>query len=270
MIEIFVVIPTCNRVGLLARAIGSVDAAVQTIVVVDDASDEACFNAIVATGQDGTRIAFIRNERRHGAAYSRNIGAAQCESEWLLFLDDDDQLCEGYFDSMTQLLSSHPQVQAWIPDVQGARRRHLSPVELSDAQARNRVGDCSGFLIKKTLFEEIGGFDERFPSMQDWDMWLRLIRSNSLYYSGVAGVIYDFCSEQKITHNLSAKYRGLRCLYFKHFNLWESTARRQHLIRLWALRQLLDSPAPRWFSCFRRVLVWPTAVGYYLKWKKFL
>jgi len=171
---------------------------------------------------------------------------------------------------MKPLLESNPEVQAWIPDVKAARQRKLSPVPLSDAQTRNRVGGCSGFLIRKALFEAVGGFDERFSSMQDWDLWIRLIELNALYYSGVAGVIYDSNSEQKITHNLSAKYRGLRRLYFKHFNLWESTARRQHLIRLWALRQLLNSPAPRWFSCFRRVLVWPTAVGYYLKWKKFL
>jgi GT2 family glycosyltransferase len=140
---------------------------------------------------------------------------------------------------MVQLLCSDPKVQAWIPDVQNAWQRHLSPVERSDALACNRVGGCSGFLIRKSLFEAVGGFDEDFPSMQDWDLWLRLIERNALYYSGVTGVIYDPNSEQKITHNLLAKYRGLRRLYFKHLNLWTPSAREQHLLRLWALRRLL-------------------------------
>jgi GT2 family glycosyltransferase len=174
-----------------------------------------------------------------GAAFCRNQGVRQAQTEWLLFLDDDDQLCEGFFDSMIQLLGSDPKVQAWIPDAQKARQRHLSPVELSDALVRNRVGGCSGFLIRKALFEAAGGFDEGFPSMQDWDLWLRLIERNALYYSGVVGVIYDPNSEQKITHNLLIKYRGLRRLYFKHLNLWSLSAREQHLLRLWALRRLL-------------------------------
>ena len=174
-----------------------------------------------------------------GAAACRNKGAEEAQSEWLLFLDDDDQFREGYLDSMTQLLSSHPQVQAWIPDVQGARQHKLSAVPLSDALTRNRVGGCSGFLTRKALFEAVGGFDEDFPAMQDWDLWLRLIERNALYYSGVAGVIYDPNSEQKITHNLLVKYRGLRRLYFKHLNLWTPSAREQHLLRLWVLRRLL-------------------------------
>lgn len=185
------------------------------------------------------RVQLLENRKRLGAAACRNQGVRQAQTEWLLFLDDDDQLCEGYFDTMTQLLSSHPQVQAWIPDVQNARQRKLSSVPLSDALARNRVGGCSGFLISKKLFEGIGGFDEDFSSMQDWDLWLRLIERNALYYSAVAGVIYDSNSEQKITHNLSAKYRGLRRLYFKHQSVWESPTRKQHLVRLWVLRRLL-------------------------------
>ena len=212
---------------------------IESVVVVDDCSSASVLEEVRRVCRSDDRVQCLENSKRMGAAACRNKGAEEAQSEWLLFLDDDDQFCEGYLDSMTQLLSSHPQVQAWIPDVQNARQRKLSPVELSDAQARNRVGGCSGLLIRKSLFEAIGGFDEKFPSMQDWDLWLRLIERNALYYSGVAGVIYDSNSEQKITHNLSAKYRGLRRLYFKHFNLWTPSARQQHLLRLWVLRRLL-------------------------------
>ena len=237
--NISLIIPTRNRPQALERALASGGMGIESVFVVDDCSSVSVLEEVRRVCRSDARVQLLENRKRLGAAACRNKGAEEAQSEWLLFLDDDDQFCEGYLDSMTQLLSSHPQVQAWIPDAQNARQRNLSPVELSDAQARNRVGGCSGVLIRKALFEAAGGFDEDFPSMQDWDLWLGLIERHALYYSGVAGVIYDSHSEQKITHNLSAKYRGLRRLYFKHFNLWTPSARQQHLLRLWVLRRLL-------------------------------
>jgi hypothetical protein len=86
------------------------------------------------------------------------------------------------------------------------------------------AGGCSGLLIRASLFSGIGGFDERLPAMQDWDLWIRLIERQALYYSGIEGVVYDSDSTQKITHNLKAKYLGLRRLYFKHFDVWTSVS----------------------------------------------
>lgn len=237
--NISLVIPTRNRPLALERALASGGVGIESVFVVDDYSSVSALEQVRRVCRSDNRVQLLENSRRMGAAICRNQGVRGAQTEWLLFLDDDDQLCEGFFDSMVQLLGSDPKVQAWIPDVRNAWQRHLSPVERSDALARNRVGGCSGFLIRKSLFEAVGGFDEDFPSMQDWDLWLRLIERNALYYSGVTGVIYDPNSEQKITHNLLAKYRGLRRLYFKHLNLWTPSAREQNLLRLWVLRRLL-------------------------------
>lgn len=265
-----VVIPTRNRPELLERCLSSIPTGIAHAIVVDDNSNAQMRVRNEVVCRKFKEITYLSNSERRGAGYSRNLGATNALGEWLCFIDDDDQFHWAYFSRISALLSAKLEILASLPDVVGGKARMCKEVSLHELQGTNCAGGVSGLFIHKSLFRKVGGFDERFPSMQDWDLWLRLIERNALYYSGVAGVIYDSHSEQKITHNLSAKYRGLRRLYFKHFNLWESTARRQHLIRLWALRQLLDSPAPRWFSCFRRVLVWPTAVGYYLKWKKFL
>ena len=140
---------------------------------------------------------------------------------------------------------------------------------LEDVSARNAAGGCSGLLIRASLFSEIGGFDERLPAMQDWDLWIRLIERQALHYSGIEGVVYDFGSTQKITHNLKAKYLGLRRLYFKHFDGSNRSVRQAHLVRAWALRQLLEPSGPRLFRCIMRILSWPKATIYYLKWYKF-
>lgn len=266
--SIAVVIPTRNRAKLLVRALASVDEGLD-VVVIDDASDlkTRASNQKITEGSSGI---YIYNKARRGAAKSRNLAAAEVSNEWLCFLDDDDQLVEGFFTTVKQQIEGQPEVEAWVPDVVGGGRRRRHPVGLNDIRLRNQVGGCSGLLIRKALFEDLGGFDEAFESMQDWDLWIRLIERHALYYSGVTSVIYDSASEGKITHDLKAKYRGLRRLYLKHHQVWSVASRKQHLVRLWALRQLLEPAGPRWFACFRRALVWPASLGYYLKWRKFL
>jgi glycosyltransferase involved in cell wall biosynthesis len=265
-----VVIPTKDRPRLLFRCLLSLSSPSVCIRIVDDGSaswarveNRSCLNDIRV-------VDLIVNETSRGACHARNVGARHADTEWLCFLDDDDELVAGYMEAMEALILENPDVKAWVPDVVGGRHRQSGVILERDVQVRNRVGGCSGFLIQKSLFDQLGGFDEGLPSMQDWDLWIRLIERKALHYSGIAGVVYDSDSGQKITHNLSAKYRGLRRLYFKHESVWESPTRKQHLVRLWALRQLLEPTGTRFFKCVRFAFGWPTAVVYYLKWRKFL
>ena len=235
----------------------------------DDGSSKAVKAEIEAICSSDIRAQLLLNDACRGAAYCRNQGVSRTETNWLLFLDDDDQLSQSYLEAMRPLIVAHPEVQAWLPNFQKGKSRIQSPVSLEDVSARNAAGGCSGLLIRASLFSEIGGFDERLPAMQDWDLWIRLIERQALYYSGIEGVDYDFDSTQKITHNLKAKYLGLRRLYFKHFDVWTRSVRQEHLVRAWALRQLLKPSGPRLFRCIMRMPSWPKATIYYLKWGKF-
>lgn len=263
------VIPTRNRSAYLHRAISSVSAAVEAIVVVDDASSLECQREVLSLTQGDDRLLLLQNAERKGAAFCRNRGASCVTTEWLIFLDDDDRLMADYEDKLAAIISRHPGVRAWIPDVHGGRVRNYGPVCMEDAFNRNLVGGCSGLAIRKELFESLGGFDELFKSMQDWDLWLRLIERKELYYSGVCGVIYATGSSQKITHNLESKYQGLRRLYFAHQSAWPSKVRKYHIIRLWALRQLMLRRKNGMLDCLVRSLHWPLALVYFARWRKF-
>jgi glycosyltransferase involved in cell wall biosynthesis len=240
LLNVSVIIPTCDRPHELERALASVKVSVECILVVDDCSSASVLEEVTHGCERDSRVQLLKNSVRRGASYCRNLGAEKAQTKWLLFLDDDDQICDGYLDSMVPLLEEYPEVLAWIPNVQGGRSRVRSLVPLSDAQTRNRVSGCSGFMIRKVQFDAVGGFDVEFTSMQDWELWLRLIGQDTLHYSGVVGVVYDSSSNKKITHNLRSKYQGLRRLYFKYANLWTCSARRDHLLRLWVLRRLLS------------------------------
>ncbi len=87
-----VVIPTCNRVAKIGRALRSV--LVQTmddyeIIVVDDGSTDGTQELLAAL--DLTRCRVLRNPVNGGVSAARNRGVAAAKGEFIAFLDDDDE-----------------------------------------------------------------------------------------------------------------------------------------------------------------------------------
>ena len=108
---------------------------------------------------------------QHGntLAEARNLGAAQADSEWLCFLDADDALEEDYLDTLL----------AGSGDLRAPRLFFVDygtePVEPFDLRERNMaIGNpcVIGTLIRKSMFEEVGGFKE-WRAYEDWAMWQR-------------------------------------------------------------------------------------------------
>ncbi|MDB2310612.1 glycosyltransferase family 2 protein [Opitutales bacterium] len=263
-----IVIPTCKRLTSLARALDSLPEGAQVYIVDDSGEDsDDCIDALPQI--QSLDVTVIKNDVSRGASYSRNLGASLVSREWICFLDDDDRLTDEYFRSLLKLTDSSPHVAAWIPDTVGGLRHEYGCVPANDVMKRNRVGGCSGFFVRKSLFDRIGGFDVDLRSMQDWDLWIRLLECDALYYSGQSGVIYDTSSRDKITHDLFKKYVGLRRLIFKHHGFWSHKTRKHHILRLWALRFLLSPKAIRTRRSFLRASRYPLLFIYFLKWSRY-
>lgn len=90
--DVSVVIPTCNRPALAARAVRS--ALAQThrsleVVVVIDGPDPATRAALAAIGDD--RVRWVELPERGKAPNARNVGAREARGRWTALLDDDDE-----------------------------------------------------------------------------------------------------------------------------------------------------------------------------------
>ena len=90
--DVSVVIPTCNRPELAARAVRS--ALAQThrsleVVVVIDGPDPLTRAALEALGDD--RVRWVELPERRKAPNARNVGALEAGGRWTALLDDDDE-----------------------------------------------------------------------------------------------------------------------------------------------------------------------------------
>ena len=184
--EVSVIIPTYNRHAMVREAIDSVlaqTAANFELIVVDDGSSDG-------TSEDLARIAAkyaktIRIERiaNRGPAAARNHGVAIARAPLIAFLDSDDLWAPEKLARHLDFMREHPAYaisqtnEIWIRN-----GRRVNP----GMRHRKRAGDffveslrtClispSAVLMRKNLFDSIGGFDEDMTAAEDYDLWLRI------------------------------------------------------------------------------------------------
>lgn len=107
---ISIVVPTLNRAYTLRRTLPAMfeQLAVDEVILVSDAGTddtEAVF-ADVAARYPHIRPVLLRNDRRSGAAFSRNRGAEAARGQYVLFCDDDVILGPDYVAGCLKRLAS--------------------------------------------------------------------------------------------------------------------------------------------------------------------
>ena len=64
--------------------------------IIDDCSTDNSMNIIESFSQKDSRIIFIKNKKKVGAGFSRNLGIIKSKGEYLTFLDSDDFWYENF------------------------------------------------------------------------------------------------------------------------------------------------------------------------------
>jgi glycosyltransferase involved in cell wall biosynthesis len=180
MHKISVVIPVHDRAAMLAEALESVrvqSCPADEIIVVDDGSTDE--SAAAAEAVPGVRVL---RQSRLGVAAARNAGIRHSTGELIAFLDSDDlwhwdklAIQADFMERNPGIVFSHTD-EIWI-----RKGRRVNP----PARYRKRGGDvleacldvcsiaASTVMARRSLFDEVGLFDETLPACEDYDLWLR-------------------------------------------------------------------------------------------------
>ena len=185
-----VVIPTHNRATLLRRAIDSV--LNQTwedieILVIDDASTDTTESVI--EDYNDSRITYLRHEENRGGSAARNTGIEAATGRFVAFLDDDDEWKPG---KLTVQLDAYDRADADVGVVytgienvnsEGRTNAVKTPRTEGDVTKEllldNFIGSFSALLVERAIVEQVGPLNERFPSWQDWEYYIRLSRETT-------------------------------------------------------------------------------------------
>jgi len=183
---ISVIIPTYNRCWILKEAIDSVLSQEYTdfeIIVVDDGSNDATAALLSAYGDQITTI----YQGNSGVSAARNAGILMAKGKYVAFLDSDDMWLPEKLSCQVDFFQSHAEAvicqtdEIWIRN--GVRvnpkNRHKKPSGMIfEPSLQLCLVSPSAVMIKKSLFDAVGLFNEAFPACEDYDLWLRI----GLYY----------------------------------------------------------------------------------------
>ena len=188
--SVTVVIPTLNRAGVVREAIASAvqcDPPPAEVIVVDCGSTDATEDVVRPFGG---AIRYVTGSYPNAAA-ARNAGAALVRTQFIGFLDSDDLMRTEKLSCLVPLLAANDRAVVAIGrtafiDEDGDplpefNRRLGRAYDVSErlgssyaGQATRSTAYTSATLLRRTSFEEIGGYDETLPSMEDWDLYLRM------------------------------------------------------------------------------------------------
>ena len=177
-----VIIPTYNRAWILREALDSVQA--QTfknieVIVVDDGSSDDTLGLLEDYGNSIQRL----QQKNQGVSAARNRGIAAARGTYVAFLDSDDLWLPDKLAVQIAFFQSNPQAlicqteEIWIRKGRrvNPKKRHQKPSGMIfEPSLELCLVSPSAVMLKRSLVDEIGGFDENLPACEDYDLWLRI------------------------------------------------------------------------------------------------
>lgn len=214
---ISICIPAFKADRYLAETLASV--AQQTyphwelIVVEDGSRDETEKIVHDFAGTVSQSVRFLRHEENRGLPATRNTGIDAALGQWVALLDSDDLWKPGHLASLVSHTGGPHEIDLvhsgsilFQSDTgKFLETRAPSSESVADFPRSLFVADYiiqpASVLMRRKLWEQVGGFDPAFRYVEDRDMWLRCARAGGRFaYTGEETCLYRKHTAALSTH----------------------------------------------------------------------
>lgn len=187
--KISVIIPTFNEEKNIIHCLRSVRrqdysrSRVEIVVVDQESSDKT----LEIARKFGCRI--IKRERPKyytPPSISRNMGANGSSGEYLFHLDADMRLHDSkLFAKAMKLFSENKEVGALVIHERDLPGNYWARCIALERKCYVGTDMEAARLVRRDVFEKVGGYDEKISSGEDWDIDRRYRRISEVVYSGL-------------------------------------------------------------------------------------
>lgn len=214
MASVSVVIPTFNRAQKVVRAISSVLSqtfADVEIIVVDDGSTDGTKKEV---GQFDDLVTYVAHSSNLGVSAARNTGIKGSGAPLIAFLDSDDHWFPEKLAVQVNFFNDHPEAVAcqteelWIRNGRRVNpmKKHLKHSgDIFEPSLKLCLVSPSAVMLKRSLLDKVGLFDEDLPVCEDYDLWLRISCRYPIHLIKEALVV----KEGGHPDQLSARHKGM-------------------------------------------------------------
>ncbi|MCM0611829.1 glycosyltransferase [Marinobacter sediminum] len=184
-----VVVPAFNRVEYIRKTVESVlsqDYPRVELIVVDDGSTDGTYEILLEYAEKGDlKLLTHPNRANRGQSVALNRALENASGELIAILDSDDIFLPGKLRAQVDYLQAHPEVGLvygmgeavneegrWLYNI-------LSPDHIEPNDPNTVLLDCYfslpvNALVRRSIYEQVGGFEEGFRAAQDHDMLIRI------------------------------------------------------------------------------------------------
>ena len=186
--DISVIIPAFNRAHTLPKALDSVLSQTlkpREIIVVDDGSTDET-NAVLA---DYPGLCIISQDNR-GVSAARNVGIEKAGGEWLAFLDSDDEWLKEKLEKQWDAICIDDKLICHTEEIWIRNGQRVNPMKKHKKFGGIIYERClplcvispSSVMIHRSVFKDVGVFDESLEVCEDYDLWLRICAKYSVLF----------------------------------------------------------------------------------------
>lgn len=155
---------------------------IELIVINDGSTDDTLL--VLQSLQSSFDFKIIDNVKNLGLQKSLNIGIQQASGKYIARIDDHDKwLNREKLSKQVAFLEANPEVGVIGTGYQVGDKKMINPI--SDTDIRKQILMRSPFchvsaVMKKSIVDQVGGYDESLPYSEDWDLWLKIGRRAQL------------------------------------------------------------------------------------------
>ena len=184
---ISIVIPVYNRAEMVKATLESVRRQTHRplhLVLVDNNSSDNTLQVLQNFKEENETSDFkidVIEEKTPGACAARNAGAKQVKSEWLMFFDSDDTMDDSLVAEYVKKINQcGNDVDVVTTNIDFNKNGHVTHAffarkDFFENHIFHACLSTQRYIIKRSLFEKTGGWDNDVKCWNDWELGIRIL-----------------------------------------------------------------------------------------------
>jgi len=206
--DLGVAIPNYNNARYLEKCIESIENQTYKdikILVVDDQSTDGSIDILKRLCLKYKNLSYRVNNKNRGVSYTRDRAIRELDATYITAIDSDDfyyntKKLENEMKLIMKYKKRGEDIVAYSniisTDSDGKfKGRNINEHNLCNGECfknfitrKSRIPTCS--VYAKSLYEKVGGFDDKIEMYEDWDFKIRLAKIARFYYTNEDGFAY--------------------------------------------------------------------------------
>jgi teichuronic acid biosynthesis glycosyltransferase TuaG len=232
--DVSAIVPAFNAQNSITRALASIaqqSLKPREVIVVDDGSTDGTYDAVIGMKESMNGIMLkVHRQENKGAGAARNRAIKEATSNYIAFLDADDEWLAKKIERSIAILKSRDLELVAHDFYRRTSDGEKSIVECSrhffsdqDPYVKLfRTGYIGSITVvaKKSFILSAGGFDETLPAAQDFDLWLKLLADPKVRFEVFSEPLslYNF-SDTGITSSTDSRLKCTIRVAARHFRM---------------------------------------------------